>query len=126
MTSGAPEPHLGLPPTWSGWTPTEGTAAREGKAAREAAAGGEGVAGLALLVLAAHGGLEDGEEIAAAGVEDCVAVLEGPLERADLLPRGGLLGGRGVLGRRRGRVEVGLLRLEGGGEERVLRSSTTG
>ena len=89
---------MGLPPTWSGWTPTEGTAAREGKAAREAAAGGDGAAGLALLVLAAHGDLEDGEEIAAADVEDRIAVLEGPLEHADLLPRGGLLGGRGVVG----------------------------
>jgi len=38
-TSGAPEPYLA---TWSGWTPTEGMAAREGKAAQEAAAGGEG------------------------------------------------------------------------------------
>ena len=65
---------MGLPPTWSGWTPTEGIA-WEGKAAREAAAGGEGAAGLALLLLAAHGGLEDGEEIAVAGVEDRVTVL---------------------------------------------------
>ena len=42
-----------------------------------------------------------------------------PLERVDLRPRGGLAGGGGVLGRRRGRVEVGLGRREGGGEERV-------
>jgi hypothetical protein len=47
------------------------------------------VAVLALLVLAAHAGLEDGEEVTAVGVKDCVAVLKGLLERADLLPRGG-------------------------------------
>lgn len=76
-------------------------------------------AALALLLLAAQGGLEDGEEVATAGFEERVAALEGPLERADLCPRGGLSGGRGALGRRRGRVGVGLLRLEGGGEERV-------
>jgi len=61
--------------------------------------GGEGgwrgvlAASLALLVLAAQGGLEDGEEVAAAGVEERVAVLERALERADLRPRGGLVGG---------------------------------
>jgi hypothetical protein len=54
-----------------------------------------------------------------AGVKDCVAVLEGPLERADLLSRGGLLRCCGVLRRQRWSVEVGLLRLEGGREEWV-------
>jgi hypothetical protein len=39
------------------------------------------VAVLALLVLAAHAGLEDGEEVTAVGVKDCVAVLKGLLER---------------------------------------------
>ena len=74
----------------------EGMAAWEGKAAREAAAGGDGAAGLALLVLAAHGDLEDGEEIAAADIEDRIAVLEGPLKLTDLHPRCGLIG-RGQL-----------------------------
>jgi hypothetical protein len=63
-----------------------------------------------LLILAVHYGMEDGKE---------VAVLEGVLEHADLLSHGGLLGGRGVLNWRRGRVEVGLLRLEGRGDKRV-------
>jgi hypothetical protein len=54
-----------------------------------------------------------------AGIKDCVAILEGPLERADLLSGGGLLRCSGVLRRQRWRVEVGLLRLEGGREDWV-------
>jgi hypothetical protein len=37
----------------------------------------------------AHADLEDGEEVTTVGVEDCVAVLKGLLEHADLLPCGG-------------------------------------
>jgi hypothetical protein len=47
------------------------------------------VAVLALLVLAAHAGLEDGEEVTAVGIKDCLAVPKALLEHADLLPRGG-------------------------------------
>jgi hypothetical protein len=52
-----------------------------------------------------------------------LVLVQSPLlchgELTFIIPRGGLLGGRGVPGRRRGWVDVGLLRLEGGGEERV-------
>ena len=57
--------------------------------------------------------MEDGEEVTVVGAEDCLVVLEGPIERTDLLSRGVLFGGHGILHPRRVQVDVRLLHLEG-------------